>query len=90
MLNHELEYDLHVAVVVALSSHGYHVVCGTSEVYTSMVIQMLLCPVFVHVMSDVELRYFFLCFCAGDFWGKMGGRGMQRSSRVKMFRTDQF
>ena len=70
MLNHELEYDLHVTVVVALSSHGYHVVCVMSEVYMS--IQMLLRPMFVHVMSD-ELRYFFLCFCAGDLWGKMGG-----------------
>ena len=74
MLNHELEYDLHATVVVALSSHGYHVVCGTSEVYTSMVIQMLRCPMFVHVMSG-ELHYFFLCCCVGDFGGRWEGRG---------------
>ena len=74
MLNHELEYDLRAAVAVALSSHRYRVVCGTSEVYTSMEIQMLLCPVFARVTSD-ELRYFFLCFCAGDFWGVDGREG---------------
>ena len=69
MLNHELEYDLHVTVVVALSSH---VVCVMSEVYMS--IQMLLRPVFVHVMSD-ELRYFFLCFVRGTFGGRWEGGG---------------